>query len=73
MALAILLAFCLMVLFLIVFSIWMFIDMLLNKRITPLLKLVWVLGFICITVVAAAVYYFGEFKEKKLPTKPVRR
>jgi hypothetical protein len=65
--LAIIVAFCLVLLALTVFGIWMFIDMLLNKSISPLLKIIWVLGFVFISLVAAAVYYFDEYKHKKLP------
>lgn len=47
-----------------VFVIWMFVDMLRDKIITPGLKIVWVLGFVFLTVIATAVYYFDQYRHK---------
>jgi hypothetical protein len=60
------LIFIIVILAIFAFEVWMFINVILNKRITDKAKILWVIGMLLIHPFVAIAYYFTDYKKTQL-------
>jgi hypothetical protein len=57
------LIFIIVILAIFAFEVWMFINAILNKKITDTAKVLWVIGMLLIHPFVAIAYYFTDYKK----------
>lgn len=63
MGLALSLIVVLVLLLIFIFEIWMFVDVITNKRISDTAKVLWAIGMVLVHPIVAFIYYFTDHKK----------